>query len=214
MRCIGTLLESLEQRCKDTRKKPLDEEDADRFVRREVVRALGEGRWPAIGKLPKVDSPAWWLLRVARKDGITPVPNLSEQIEAAIGVCHLQPKLTPDYNVDQVAYQVALFVVEFAGHFNNRTNLTPPNNGATIYWKASTSRLLAGLDKLQEVAPKDPYVAAVVKNAKATIAPVVEKAQQSLNPAPLADWLQKNQPKNTTVIKSVASTTIAAEPGK
>jgi hypothetical protein len=216
---ITTLLESLKQRASRTAMKPSDEEDADRFVRREVIRALGEARRPEITAGGQVEVPAWWLLRIARKDNVKPEPNLSEQIEAAIAVCQLQPKLSKDYNLDYVAHQVGWFIVEFAGHSNNRLNLSPPNNGASIAWKVQAARLALALDKLQEgaaSAPKDvaTMVGNLVTNAKRVLGPI--EAGKPPTVTALETWLQGNRPKTaTSVVKSDTKTTITVpEPGK
>jgi hypothetical protein len=212
-RAILTLLESLEQRSSRTAKKPRPEEDGERYVRREVVRALGDCRYPALGNLPKQEVPAWWLLRVMRKDKITPEPNLSEQVEAAIAVCNLQPKLAKDYNVDFVAHQVGWFIVEYCDAANNPTTLRPPNDGISFHWKKSASDLATAMDKLAENAAKDTYVGNLVKTAKVALVPI-ELGKPATTKA-LTDWLQKNPPKNTVVVKSAANTTISVpEPGK
>src|SRR5205814_9294276 len=134
-------------------KLPPEEEQGIRFVRREVIRALGQTRYTAAGPAGKEVSPAWALLRVARRNGVEPEPNVMEQVEAAIGICQLQPKLTKDYNVDYAAYQVGEFVVDFAGYSINPNQLPPSNNGVGIAWKIQAARLSVALDRLRENAP-------------------------------------------------------------
>ncbi len=196
---------------KQSSRKDLPESEADglRFVRREVIRTLGETRFPAVVNLPKVDPTAWWLLRVVRKDRITPEPSLSEQIEAAIGVCQLDPALTKEFNTDYVAQHLGAFIVEFAGHSNNRLNLAPPNNGASIAWKAQAARLTQALDQLAKNAPKDRYVEQMVLQAKRVLAPLVAKDSPPVA-EPLQSWLQQNKPKSSVVIQIVPDSSIKA----
>lgn len=210
-RYIQVLLDYLTQKSSGPTDKPPEEEDALRFVRREVIRALGESRYPALGSPAKVDATAWWLLRVVRKDKITPEPNLAEQIEAAVGVCQLVPNLPKDskldYNVDVAAYHVGRFIVEFIGHSNNRTNLQPPNNGGSIAWKASAARLSLALDKLLENAPKsNKSVAAMVPLAQAVLVPI-EKGKPA-EPVALSNWLNTNTPKTNLVFKAVPASSL------
>lgn len=213
---IQALLETLEARCtvkKDeiARKTP-DELAADRYVRREVIRALGETRHPVLVDGGKVGSASWWLLRIARKDRISPEPSLSEQIEAAVGVCQLQPKLAKDYHLDYVAHQLGWFIVEYVGASNNKNVLQPPNSSTGVAWKAQAARLAQALDDLQAGAGKEPSVAEMVKLAKAALAPI-EAGGRPGDPGPLERWLQANPPKNTVVLKAVPESVIKIKMG-
>src|SRR5262249_26187929 len=116
-RAVLTLLEYLNRKSPLSESSPPEEVAAVVYIRREADRALGQTRYPAlIGKDKKIlpeGLTALSLLKVLRKDGVTPEPNLAEQVEAAIALCQLNAELVPDYQVDYVVAQLGRFLVEF-----------------------------------------------------------------------------------------------------
>ena len=207
LRTITALTDYLNKLCTaPTSKLPAEEEQGIRYVRREVIRALAQARYPAIGPAGKEVSPAWWLLRVARHNGVEPEPNVMEQVEAAIGVCQLQPKLTKDYNLEYAAYQVGEFVVDFAGYSINPTNLSPANNGVAISWKIQAAKLAAALDRLRDSAPGSPAINDVVGRSKAVLAQI--EIGKPADASKLEAWLKDKAPKGVPIIKSQPNTTL------
>lgn len=206
LRCITALTDYLNKlSTAPTSKLAPEEEQGIRYVRREVIRALGQSRYPAVGPAGKEVSPAWVLLRVARHNGVEPEPNVMEQVEAAIGVCQLQPKLTKDYNVDYAAIQIGEFIVDFAGYAINPTNLPKANGDVAIAWKIQATRLMLALDKLSENAPTTT-IKAMVARAKTVLADI-----QNNKAAPattLEEWLKDKTAKGVPIIKSQPNTTL------
>jgi hypothetical protein len=186
-----------------------DQLDAVRYVRREAVRALGLSRQPVV---PKADKPegrtTWLLLRVARKDGLTPEPSASEQVEGAIGACHL----LADKNVqlDYVAHNIGAAAVDFV---NNASRAKAGTADAGLAWKLYAARFHQALDELQlhakegQAAGVADYVDKLVKQAKEPLRAIWDG--KDANPTPLDDWLRANPPKSTTVYKSIADSTIS-----
>jgi hypothetical protein len=188
-----------------------DQLEALRFVRREAVRALGQSRYPIV---PKADKPegrtAWLLLRVARKDGLTPEPSIAEQVEGAIGACQLRPK---DVQLDYVAHNVGATAVDLVKEYSRAKAGTAD---AGIPWKLYAARLHQALEQLRTRAKEGQapgvaeYVDKLVRQAQEPLRAVWDG--KDANPTPLDDWLRANPPKSTAVYKSIADSTI--NPGK
>jgi hypothetical protein len=210
-RLILAMLDYLKQKSAAAQPLPEEEANAVRYLRREAVQALGQVRYPSVEHNGKAEAVAWWLLKVARKDGIQPTPLLPEQIESAIAVCQLQPKLDKSFNLDVAAWNLAWVVVDFCSGSNNRLSLPP-----TVPWKVAAARLVQAMELLQQNAKGTPE-----QNAVNTI---VERCRKQLDlvilgsptqPANLEEWLVKNPPKNPTVLRTIAETTLRPpEPGR
>lgn len=194
--------EAVEARCIEAAQKflvrqvdvPTDpgEREALNYVRREAVRALAQSRYATVPK-SKGDTgrTAWWLLKVARRDGLTPDPSVSEQLEAAIGVCQLQPG--KELNVDYAAHHVAGAVVDFLIEYANQRG---SGGGAGLPWKLYSTRMSIALDDLQAHG-KSKYVEEVVRRCKEALKPV--DAGKDANPATLDDWLKATPPPGKSV---------------
>ncbi|MCS6852654.1 MAG: hypothetical protein NZ700_15975 [Gemmataceae bacterium] len=198
---IQALVELVKQRAA-TGTGVVEEDDAIRYVRREALRALAESRYPNAAASGKAeDATAYWLLRVARRDRLQPEPSLAEQLEAAIGVCKLLPKLSKDYNLEAAAHHVGRFIVDFAGQSSNRAPGVP--------WKVYAARLSAALDELQARAaglPAEKKIAQMVPLAKAALEPL-EKGGNA-NPAALERWLDANPPANQVVFTGIPDSVV------
>jgi len=191
-----------------------EEIEALRYVRREAVRALAKSRYAVVpGTTDAKGRTAWWLLKVARKDGLSPDPSLSEQVEAAIGVCNLinKPGKEKDKEVqfDYVAYHVGGAAVDFLTAYVNRVKGGTADPG--LAWKHAAARLIEALDNLEAQA-KDTssaaYVQKLVETAKEPLRLVMDGKET--NPERLDKWLRdtKNAPKSTTVYKGIADSVI------
>src|SRR5207244_2373152 len=93
---VGALYDYVSRKVTLPEGMPKGEEAAFHFVRAAGYKVLGETRFPAVFKLenkkPKIDKPtAFLLLQVMRKAGVSPEPTVTEQVEAAVGVCQLRP---------------------------------------------------------------------------------------------------------------------------
>jgi PBS lyase HEAT-like repeat len=187
-----------------------DQVEALRFVRREAVRALGQSRDPIV---PKADKPegrtAWLLLRVARKDGLTPEPGIAEQVEGAVGACRL--RASKDVQLDYVAHNVGATAVDFV---NQASRAKAGTADAGIPWKLYAARLHQALEDLRAHTKEGQapgvaeYVDKLVRQAQDPLRAVWDG--KDANPTPLDTWLRENPPKSTTVYKSIADSTIGA----
>jgi hypothetical protein len=190
-----------------------DEVDALRYVRREAVRALGMSRYALV---PKSDKPegrtAWVLLRVARKDGLTPEPSVSEQVEGAIGACRMRATKDAPVQLDYVAANVGPAVVEFVNQAGRAKSGT---GDAGIAWKLYAARLHQALEDLRtrskegQAAGVADYVDKLVRQAQDPVRAVWDG--KDANPTALDDWLRANPPKSTTVYKGIADSTVGGK---
>ena len=196
----------------DLPKDPMEVE-ALRYVRREAVRAMASTRHATV---PNNKEPAgrtaWWLLKVARKDGLTPEPSLSEQMEAAIGACQLRGN--KDLQSDYLAYHAAGVLVDFLSEFN-RAKLG--GSEANLAWKSYATRFGFALDELKNQTKNSPdktvkYVNLVVDQARAALKPF-ESKNPNPDPTVLDQWLRKNPPPSTTVYKSATDSTVKSPIG-
>ncbi len=181
--------------------------EALRYLRREAVRALAASRHATMPKSKdEAGRTAWWLLKVARKDGLTPESSLTEQVEGAIGACQLNP--SKDLNLDYVAYHVGGAIVDFAAEFARKKG----GDDAGVSWKIYAARLLAGLDDLQSHAKgtkSEAYVNEMAGKARLVLQPI-EAGKPTGDPGPFQNWLRSKAPTNTTVYNGVADSTIKA----
>jgi hypothetical protein len=216
--CILVLLDYLNRK-PNFKDAPTPEElEAFRYVRREAIRALALSRRPALvdanNQLRTQDGrtvgrTALDLLRVVAKDGFSPEPSFSEQIEAVIGICQLQSKLYPDgrklpsYDPTYAAFYIGQFIVEFASRFDEDRS----NNRGSIRaeaWKYQSQRLIDALtawvtdlqsNKFQGVAAKSKYLSSFLPPCRAILSSVSNNSPTNANP--LRDWLKSNQPQDS-----------------
>ncbi len=196
---------------------PAEDQEGLRYVRREAIRALAQTRYPAVvnAKTKQIEGQtALWLLKVVRKDGLKPEPNLSEQVEAAIGVCRLQPALLDNYNVDFAAYHVGQFVKELARNYK-------PD--APILWKIYGARLGDSVSEMKTLAvaltdtrrrqPQGNYVTGVADSCGRLLA-IIEKK----GPVPgdllsgLSNLLQDNKTKRSATAYDGVADAVIKEP--
>jgi hypothetical protein len=177
---------------------PAAELDGLRYVRREAIRALANTRVP-VDESGNVQT-ALVLVRLLRKDGYTPEPSLSEQIEAAIAIARLNPKLADSYQADYALNQVGHFLAEFlAGYENERAELTRKKDEEkekdarllTQAWLVQAARMAEALDELKEIiGTRDGYATGLIDHYTNPLRAVQNKSPTS--PTDLAAWLRKN----------------------
>jgi hypothetical protein len=167
------------------------------YVRREAVRALANSRYPLLPKnKDEAGRTAWWLLKVARRDGMTPDPSVSEQVEAAIGMCQLLP--AKEVQFDYAAFHVGGAVVDFLNAYAQQKN---NQEGAGLAWRLYATRLMIALDELQAHSGNSKYTASVVSRCKDALKPI--DTGKDPNAGALEDWLENNQPPSKSVYTGI-----------
>jgi hypothetical protein len=182
---------------------PVAEQDGVRYVRREAIRALGSTRL-AIDQDGN-NKTALVLVRLLRKDGYTPEPSLSEQIEAAIAVAKLSPK-PENYQVEYALHQVGAFLVEFlAAYDSERPLLTGSKDrnkekdqdkdqeaaSPTQAWIFQAARMAAALDGLKEpLGSRHSYALRLIERYTGLLGEVQRK--NPVSATNLQDWLKQN----------------------
>jgi hypothetical protein len=221
-RCILALLTALDLKLPES-PPPLPEEiEGHRILRREVIRALGLSRYPAVvdGK-GEVEGgkTALALVRVLRNDGFNPPPRLDEQVEAAIGICRLQArpskdyKLAHEYRQDVAAFQVGQFVDLFT-----QARSSPPERQPLPPWKTSAARLSEALRALQADvgSTKDKELIAYVNPLIAQCLPVLKAIEGGTGgtSGSLHDYLQKNSREDAELFKGDKKSVLKTSTGK
>ncbi len=118
-----------------------------RYVRREAVRALGHTRFPAIvTKKIFVARPALDILRILRKDGVQPEPNLSEQVEACVALCRLKSREVSAYRPVYAAYHIGHFLLDFGDRYEQERSM--PHR--SLSWKYESTRLIQALEAFRD----------------------------------------------------------------
>jgi hypothetical protein len=217
-RCIQALLDFYSRKPTLSASASPEELAAVHYVRREALRALGETRHPAVvsKKEPKAtvaSGTAWLLLRVLRKDGIEPPPDVAEQVEAAISLCQLQADLLPDYQADYAASQFGRFLVEYSQRVledrGEKVKKEP--------WVLHTARLLQALEELRNnthrILGMGPYIGKFIEQAR----PLLTRLEQPTGDpraTALDTWLNQNPPTGKSIYKSVDSSVIKAPGGE
>jgi hypothetical protein len=178
-----------------------EEVEGFRYVRRQAIRALAQTRFPAVmNKKEFVGTPtALALSRVLVDDGISPTASLSENLEAAIGICQLQTNLTDGYQPDYAAHAVGLFTVELGKAFNDRPQVAQGQTD-NYPWKLFATRLLAALQSWREGnptnTPSGKYITTLFEKFD-TMIRTVQRKQGNVNVNDLEAWLRNPPPDNS-----------------
>lgn len=189
---------------------PADEIGGYQFVRREAIRALAATRYPITpkGKTAAPCLTALWLQRALNKE-LDPAPSLTEQAEAAIGLCHLRASLSNQYNLDVASYEVGKYLVDFIGEYSNQRATTQK----LVPWKLYATRLVIALEVLNNQSKE----AGANKEAAAYVSKLVAEAQKALrplevdkdaDPTALDTFLKGNPPPNKELLKGVKEATL------
>jgi hypothetical protein len=186
------------------------------FVRSQAIEALGQTRLPAAAitnektKTTTIERPtALQLLRIVRKEGLQPEPDLAEQVAATIALCQLEYRLCAEYQPDYAAALVGRFIAEFADRYNRE------KEGKRYPWKILALRLSKALNDWNTDLtgpPKSPsavYVANMIEHADRLLRDVADGRQP--DPNALVTWLEQNQPKDNTLFKGMANSVVAAQ---
>lgn len=216
-RCIKALLAALDMKPPQNPPPKAEEIEGLRYHRREIIRALGVSRFPAIvdAKGASQGKTALALLRVMRNAGLNPPPRLDEQVDAAVGLAMLKMmpnkdyKPTNEYQLDVGAYHFGRFLVDFARRHQSRKDDNTAQPSQAYPWKTSGARLSVALDALSKEAAilnrNDPtkykntveYVQSLVKLCQPVLKAV--EADGSALPDQLAQFLE-NKPRDAEPI--------------
>jgi hypothetical protein len=177
-----------------------DEAEGLRVIRREAIRALAEVREARLTGSPN-GHVALTLARVVGKDKLlVPEPRLDEQLEAAVGLGRMPNDPAKEFQPGYAAYLIAGFVADFARKYQESRTLREP-------WKVHGARLRDAL-KAMEAASGGDVVVKTVQGLSDKILEDVEKGGRLINPKPLSDWLDSNQPTQKTIYKSEANSSV------
>ncbi len=188
------------------------------WVRCEAIAALGQTRYPAVAEVANkktiIKRPtSLALLRIIRKDGVTPPPTVDEQVAAVVALCRLRAKLCEDYCADYAAYEIGKFLVELSILYNNGTGNEKEN------WKPQAVHLMQALAELKADLQGPPlndaqsYVAKLTQAAEPLLKEITRDTKGAPDPNSLKGWLEQNPPKHMSVYKSLPDSTIN-EPDK
>ncbi len=151
--------------------------EAYRFVRRECIRALAAVEIPAVDMRPRnihgaavysllrVLPPDSWHTKADNKNGLYPLPSLTERLEAALGILNLKfdsAKTDPSglYRPELGIYLAGLFLADFIdGPQGYRADFKvffgSKDRKPAILWKVHAERLKTALKNLQDNASKN-----------------------------------------------------------
>jgi hypothetical protein len=184
-RCVRSLLTFLDDESRVTAMTGAGEVGAVRYIRRDIIRALGETRLPKTkGEKPALIALA--LLRFVVQDHISPAPSFEERVLAVMNLAQLERRQAPDYQPDYAAYHVAEFLVEYARQMNGGGRL----DAFTKYYAAVLRQALmtfrnksGGNDDISK------YVAAMVQRANVVLSALDN--EQPPDVSDLSSWLEK-----------------------
>src|SRR5262245_53999517 len=159
-RCIKALLAALDMKLPQSPPPTAEAVEGLRYLRREVIRALGVSRHPAVldAKGISQGNTALALIKVLRNDGLNPPPRLDEQVDAAVGLAMLKMmpnkdyKPANEYQLDVGAYHLGRFIVEFARRHQSRKEDTEKDKAHAQPWKTSGARLQLALEAINKEA--------------------------------------------------------------
>jgi hypothetical protein len=176
--------------------------DAQKWLRREAVRALANGRSAVVFvKKEPVAQPALELLKVVAKDGLDPEPSIGERTDAAIGLLQMQgPK---DYQPDYACLHIGHFLLDFTVEYNNDRTKNSANMRAEP-WRVQAAKMRLALENLAEDS-KNKNVGNFLARAK----PVLEAVEkdQVPNVALLKRFMKEYKPA-TSLIKGDDKSTV------
>jgi len=178
-----------------------EERDGISYVRRWAIRALAASRRPLVKDDKGVrEGPVAQLLLhlISTEETNLPSPRATwpEAVDAAAAICQLQPKLSPSYQPDFVAHQLARFVA----HLGAQANQDPTRQKEV--WREFAYQLRTALEPWAADVPADRG-GSYVKTAAAQIDKVIENLfDNTKNPQAAQElfaWVNANPPKAKSV---------------
>jgi len=182
--------------------RPLDdgEQRAVSFMRRHAVRALGNAQRPVIAEAQgnRQGPIASAILLVVDNDArLKPRAHWAERVEAAVALCQLNPKLSPTYQPDFVAYRLANLIAEMGNEALNDPERKKER------WRFHAAQLKGGIDRLVTLTEGTPS-SAYVKEVATRVQPVLETLDTGKGPESarqLRAWIDGKAPAATSVFK-------------
>lgn len=189
-RCLKALLDFLAVECNKPEVSSAPEvAGAVRFIRRDILRALGQARLPRTKGEDPV-SPALALLRFLVQEQTAPPSSLDERILTIASLSRLSRRNSDDYQPDYAAYYVAQFIMDFA------KQVTASGRGDS-FSKLHSAQLRQALDNfrtnsnLPNPDQVSRYVAAMVPKANSLLSSV--DTDQPADPTELTAWLDNTK---------------------
>jgi hypothetical protein len=187
---------------------PADEVAGYQFVRREAIRGLGLTRYPSVPGVKTTEGlTALWLLRALKKGELGLDPSITEQAEAAIGLCQMETKLAKDFQPDYAVPAMGAFLLDFIKLYNDQraSKLT------TLPWKLYTARLIIALDLLSVQGRNLPkassdYIDKFTAVAKKVLREI--EVDKDANAPELDAFLTGNQPPSKELFKGMKEATL------
>ncbi len=181
---------------------PDDRLDGFRVMRREVIRALGQSRYPAT----KVDKEelqiALELGRIVRAAKVVPAPRMDERVEAAIGLALLDPALRKGYEPEYAAREIGIFVYLFADRYNKRE----PALKSPALMSLLGVRLAEALGRAKQSKDVSDYQKRIAELSITVLTNL--KDVDKGNPVELRDFLEKNKPNADAFYKDVETSSL------
>ena len=214
-KCIVALCEYITT-ARDVSNLSPSEQAAITFIRREAVKALGNVRTPRLKFGGKVLArPALVLLKVANMDGISPPPDLTERVEAIVGLCQLFPVIRSgadrDVNCDYAAAGLGAAILDIV------TIKINEDQNKMIPWMVTADRIdRALLQCAKNVGDLRlngaPAVKAMHKQAKDDMLDLLksDKLGNKPNAVGFRQWLQTNPAKSTSLYADEPETKMKA----
>ena len=150
--------------------------------------ALAWSRYPSLTE--KAGRPGLFLLRAAVRDGFVPDIRFDEQVEAAVGVCRLEPALDPSYRKDYAIHILGRFIADLGSEYQRHKD-----KGIKRPYRYYAARLLDALE-LMKAETKNKAADEYTRKAIAECASVLSRIEQDgrADPTDLINWLEKNSP--------------------
>jgi hypothetical protein len=177
------------------------EKNAISFVRRGAIRALANARRPLVKDEKNArEGPVAQLLvkLIATEDAqlASPAPTWGEGVEAVLALCKLQSKLSPSYQPDYAAHQIAKFIAALGSQANDDVTRENPN------WRSFGWQLRAVTDAWATEAPPERggnYVKTAKDQINNALENLMDPAKNRQAAQELFNWANANAPKATAV---------------
>jgi len=182
-----------------------EEQAGLRYVRRAAELALGAGRRPLIvddRQGGKQEGPIAELLCkiVAGDAGLTPQPDLSERIDAAVALCQLRTDYSPSYQADFAAHQLAKFLTDVGAEANARRAAA----ASPLAWGLQAQRMKTALDGFaaqKTTGPITSYLNNFNNKARALLEFFDDANKNTDSVSGMNEWLRGNTPASKQVYR-------------
>ncbi len=186
-----------------------------RFLRREAIISLAQAGAPAVSALKKpvkmegLVAPV--LLKVLAGD-VEPSPSMSEQIEAALGLCAMRYPNMPDYNPEIAHFLIGRTLKKFTTEYNkdliNFAIVGAKKQVPYLFWKGEANRLKSGLKQLADNSAKIPAARTSAEQLEIKFGPIFNSISTYKNVGgervqDLDEYLPRITPKDSKVFKNL-----------